>query len=181
MKKAIFLALTLFVSVAQADGYSSVRGEYRPGRNGTQDSEAASITVGKNINQYIDGELHARIKSNDDTNNTRVEGAVIGKLPLTDEVSFYTRGAVGEKFDGSNNDAYWSVEPDIRALVTSALTAKAGLRFRDAFDNSSDSTRTYRVGADYALDKTSVVTLGYDRSYGDSEFDAVNVGYGVKY
>lgn len=184
MKKALLVALALFASVVHAEGnYASVKGEYRNGRDNTQDATAVSLTVGQHINQYVDGELYARVKQNDDdTNNTRVEGAVVGKYPLLTGVTLYTRGAIGDKFDGTDDATYWSVEPGIKAQLTSDLAVKTGLRFRDSFnDNGNDSTRTYRLGAEYALNKTSVITAGYDRSLGDSEYDSIGLGYGINY
>lgn len=184
MKKAILVALALFASAAQAEGnYATIKGEYRNGRDNTQDANAYSITVGQNINQYLDGELYARLKQNDDdTNNTRVEGALVGKYPLLTGITLYTRSAIGDKFDGSNDATYWSLEPGIKAQLTADLAVKASLRFRDAFsDSNNDSTRTYRLGTEYALSKVSVITAGYDRSLGDSEYDAVSLGYGIKY
>ena len=179
--------MALFATSAMAEGnYAGIKAEYRSGRDDTQDATAYRLTVGQNINQYLDGEVYARVKSNDDdTNNTRVEGALVGKYPVTVAgygVQLYTRGAVGTKLDGSDNHSYWSVEPGVKVAATQDLSLKAGLRFRDAFDTSNaDSTRTYRLGAEYALTKTQTVSVGYDRSLGDSAYDAVSVGYGVKF
>ena len=184
MKKLTLAVLLALSTAAAAEGnYAGIKFESRQGRDATQDANAYSLTVGKNLNQYFDAEVYARIKSNDDsTNNTRAEAAVVAKYPVLSGIQLYTRGAIGEKFDGNSNDGYWSLEPGVKVAATQDLTVKAGLRFRDAFnDGNADSTRTYRLGADYALDKNQSLSVGYDRSLGDSKYDAIGIGYGVKF
>ena len=184
MKKLTLAVLMALSTAAAAEGnYAGIKFENRQGRDATQDANAYSLTVGKNLNQYFDTEVYARIKSNDDsTNNTRAELAVVGKYPVLSGINLYTRGAIGEKFDGTGNDGYWSLEPGVKVAATQDLSLKAGLRFRDAFnDANADSTRTYRLGAEYAVTKNQSVSLGYDRSLGDSKYDAIGIGYGVKF
>ena len=182
MKKTLLAVSILFATSVQAGEYVKVSGEYRNGRNGTQDSETFGITIGTNIDRYLDAELQSTVKSNDDdTNNTRVEAALIGKYPILSRLSLYARGAIGEKFNGSTNDEYLSIEPGVRYSVSPDLNLKAGLRFRESIDLDNDSTTTFRVSGGYNLTKTSIVSLGYDRSYGDSEYDAVNLGYTIAY
>jgi hypothetical protein len=183
MKKLTLAVLLALSTAAAAEGnYAGIKFESRQGRDAAQDANAYSLTVGKNLNQYFDAEVYARVKSNDDdTNNTRAEGAVIGKYPVLSGIQLYTRGAVGSKFDGNNDEKYWSLEPGVKVAATEKINVKAGLRFRDAFDANDDSTRTYRLGAEYALDKNQAVTVGYDRSLGDNKYDALGVGYGIKF
>ena len=187
MKRSLFAAVALvFATSALAEGnYAGIKLETRDGRNGTNGSDAFSMTVGKNVNKYLNAEIYTRLKNEDntDSNNTRLEGALVGAVatPVTG-LSVYTRGAVGKKFAGTGDYNYWSIEPGIKYAVTDAVSVKAGLRFRDAFDNANnDSTRTYKVSSEYAIDKNQSVSLGYDRAYGDSKYDAIGVGYGVKF
>lgn len=184
MKKTLLaVILAAFAATASAEGnYAGVKAEWRNGTNGTQDANAYSITAGQNINQYLDAEIYARVKSNDDdTNNTRLEGALIAKTTYG-YLTPYVRGAVGEKFDGTDNFAYWSLEPGVKVALTQDLSVKGGIRFRDAFNTGdNDSTRTYRLGADYAVTKASTVSLGVDFSRGDSEYNSIGAGYAVKF
>lgn len=184
MKKLVLaVALTLTAVAAQAEGtYAKVNIDWRNGLNGTQDANSYGLTIGQNINQYLDGELYTRIKSNDDdTNNTRLEGALIAKAAYGDFTP-YVRGAIGEKFDGTDNFAYWSIEPGIKYAVAPGLRVKGALRFRDAFNtNDNDSTRTYRVGAEYDVTKSQTVAFNVDKSLGDSEFVSVGGSYGIKF
>jgi len=62
------------------------------------------------------------------------------------------------------------------------LTVKAGWRHRDALDNANaDQTRSWRLGADYALTKNYSVAVGYDRVRGDSNYNAVNTSLNFKF
>lgn len=184
MKKLVLATLlTVTALSAHAEGnYARAGIEWRNGLNGGQDAMAYSLTVGQNINQYLDGEIHTRVKSNDDdTNNTRLEGALIAKATYGDFTP-YVRGALGEKFDGTDNYAYWSVEPGVKYALVPNLRVKGALRFRDAFNtNDNDSTRTYRVGAELDVTKSSTVSVNLDKSLGNSEFVAVGATYGVKF
>ena len=184
MKKLVLaVALTVTAFSAQAEGtYAKAGIEWRNGLNDTQDAMTYSLAVGQNINKNLDAELYTRIKSNDnDTNNTRLEGALIAKANYGDFTP-YVRGALGEKFDGTDNFAYWSVEPGIKYAVLPGLRVKGALRFRDAFNtNDNDSTRTYRVGAEYDVTNSSTVALNLDKSFGDSEFVSVGGSYGIKF
>lgn len=185
MKRSILLAavLTSFSSFAWADGtYAKVGAEWRNGQNSTQDSMAYSLALGQSINNNLDAELYTRIKSNDDdTNNTRLEGALIAKASYG-SFTPYVRGAVGEKLDGQDNHSYWSVEPGVKYAVLPGLRVKGALRFRDAFTTSNnDSTRTYRLGAEYDVTKSSTVALNVDKALGDSEYVAVGASYGIKF
>lgn len=184
MKKTLLaVILAAMATAASAEGnYAGVRAELRNGTNGTEDAAAYSLTAGQNINQNLDGEISVRVKSNDnDSNNTRMEGALIAKTQYGDFTP-YVRGAIGEKFDGTDNFAYWSVEPGVKYAVLSDLSVKAGIRFRDAFNTGdNDSTRTYRLGADYAVTKASTVSLGVDLQRGDSDYNTISAGYSVKF
>lgn len=189
MKKSLFAVVALvFATSALADGHSGYAGikvETRDGRDSTADSNTFSMTVGKSLNQYLNAEIYTRLKNEDgtDSNNTRLEGALVGAVATpVDGLSVYTRGAVGKKFDHTSDYNYWSIEPGVKYAVTNNIALKAGVRFRDAFTNSNnDSTTTYRLGAEYALNKNQAVTAGFDRASGDSDYNAFGLGYNVKF
>jgi outer membrane autotransporter protein len=62
------------------------------------------------------------------------------------------------------------------------LSVKAGYRYRAATDSANaDTTRAYRLGAEYALTKNYFVGVGYDRVRGDSDYNATNVSVGFKF
>lgn len=188
MKKLIITAaLLLSATAAQADhhsGYAGLRFETRDGIQGTQDSQAYGFTLGQNINKYFSAEVAGRLKDNDnDTNNTRLELGGVGKLPIEGtKFSLYNRVALGKKFDGSDNDTYWSIEPGARYAITQDLGVKAGIRFREGFQSSIvDSTKTYRLALDYAFTKNTSLTTGVDFLRGDSDSNNFMIGYNIKF
>jgi opacity protein-like surface antigen len=94
---------------------------------------------------------------------------------------FYIRTALGAK---SQNDShlYYSLEPGLRWKLSDKVIVKTGYRYRDAFNNDkNDMTHTARIGAEYALTDTQSITAGYDRSFGDSEFNGLSAGYAIKF
>lgn len=185
MKKLIAMALFLAAGTAFAGGFGSVEYSDRDGVNGGSDARATKVTMGTDINQMLKADVSLRQKTNtdNDLSDTRLEAGLTATQPVgASGLSIYGRGAVGEKFKTSANHSYYSVEPGVKYAVTPALSVKAGYRYRAALDSTNaDTTRTYRLGAEYALSKNYFVGLGYDRVRGDSEYNATNVTVGFKF
>ena len=214
---AVVLAVTA-VSAQAEDAKNFVHGQYTfrdtiAGQSDNPNRQGVNLTVGRNIGYGITLDANTQFRSENGSggnDTTRLETGATFQLPVTNDISLYTRGAIGYKFVdgqetntvtvksghghhartttynvvGEDNDdfTYYSVEPGVKLQLTSALNVRAGYRYRTAFNDSiNDKTNTVRVGAEYALDKTQSVTLGVDRAYGDSEFIGVNVGYAVKF
>jgi opacity protein-like surface antigen len=185
MKKFIALAALLAASTAFAGGFGSVEYSGRDGVDGTADARATKVTMGTDINQLLKADFSLRQKTNtdNDLSDTRLEAGLTATQPIGGTgFSVYGRGAVGEKFKTSANYTYYSVEPGIKYAVTPALSVKAGYRYRAALDSANaDTTRSYRLGAEYAITKNYFVGLGYDRVRGDSDYNATNVSVGFKF
>lgn len=184
MKKFLAMAALLAASTAFAGGFGAVEYSSRDGVDGTADARATKVTMGTDLNQTFKADFSLRQKTDTDNNlsDTRLEGGLTGTVPVAGGLSVYGRGAVGEKFKTSTNYTYYSVEPGIKYAVTQDLTVKAGYRYRAATDSvNADTTRSWRVGAEYALTKNYFVGLGYDRVRGDSNYNATNVSFGVKF
>ena len=185
MKKFIALAVLAVSGAAFAGGFGSVEYGSRDGVDGNADARATKVTMGTDLNQTFKADLSLRQKADTDNNlsDTRFEGGLTGTVPTgVPGLSVYGRGAVGEKFKTSTNYSYYSVEPGIKYAVTPVLSVKAGYRYRAAMDSTNaDTTRTYRLGAEYALTKNYFVGLGYDQVRGDSKYNATNVSVGFKF
>ena len=185
MKKFIALAVLAVSGAAFAGGFGSVEYSSRDGVDGAADARATKVTMGTDLNQTFKADLSLRQKADTDNNlsDTRFEGGLTGTVPTgVPGLSVYGRGAVGEKFKSSSNYSYYSVEPGIKYAVTPVLSIKAGYRYRAAMDSTNaDTTRTYRLGAEYALTKNYFLGLGYDQVRGDSKYNATNVSVGFKF
>ena len=65
---------------------------------------------------------------------------------------------------------------------TFALKLKASYRYRDAINDSvADRTNTYKVGADYDINKTTFVTGSVGRTTGDKEYTSIQGGVGIRF
>lgn len=180
MKTAFLIAALLTSTVAMADGhYAGIKVEARDGQEGADDSTAVGLTLGKTFTPTLSGEVYTRTKWDDgqDSNNTRIEGALTVSIPLAGRWSWYTRPAVGEKFVSGNQYTYWSIEPGIKFRLAPAWSLRTGLRFRDSFGEQAEQTHTYRFAAEYRWTDTSTLSLGLDQQQGVSEHRAVGVGF----
>jgi hypothetical protein len=109
--------------------------------------------------------------------STRLEAGATVNGP----VGLYARAAVGQKYSNTTDFTYYSVEPGIAVAVpgVAGLTAKAGYRFRSAFDSTqnNDQTHTARYSLAYAVSKNDTVAVKYDRVNGDNNQKVVAVAY----
>ncbi len=123
-----------------------------------------------------------RFNKEDGNSSTRLDTGLTYQIPLTQTVSLYTRGGIGYKITTSDDNTYYSVEPGVKFQVTQPLNLRMSWRYRDSFnDQIKDQTHTVRFGAEYALDKNSVITANLDRFYGDSEAIGYTFGYVHKF
>ena len=184
MKKFIVLAMMALSGAAFAGGFGAVEYSSRDGVDGTADARATKVTMGTDLNQTFKADFSLRQKTDTDNNlgDTRLEAGLTGTVPVANGLSAYGRLGMGEKFKSSTNYTYYSVEPGVKYAVTPDLSVKLGYRYRAAMDSvNADTTRAWRVGAEYALTKNYFVGLGYDQVRGDSNYNATNVTVGFKF
>ena len=189
MKKLVLVAAMLLATTfAQAESF--VHGQYTfrdtiAGQAGEPNRQGVNLTVGNKLDNGITLDAGVQVRSqNGETgsNTTRLETGASYQLPVSQDFAIYTRGAVGYKLTDADDFGYYSIEPGVKWQVAQPLNVGVGYRYRDAFsDANKDKTNTVRLGAEYALAKDKTITLGLDRSYGDSEFLGLNVGYAVKF
>jgi len=94
------------------------------------------------------------------------------------------RVSVGEKFNVSNaagntvDFSYYTIEPKASYAVTDSLSLAAAWRYRNSFSDAVNyETRTWKVGADYAVSKKDEVGFRYFTKRGDSNTNGVEVAY----
>lgn len=192
MTRSILLAVLLAISTgAYAEGnFAHIQYTFRDTVASNSDDtnrQGVNFTFGTTVSPGVVLDVNnqfrtERLNSDTGSSSNRLEAGVTKNLELTNNVVVYGRGALGQKFATSEDHSYYSVEGGVKTQLTTALNVRAGYRYRDSFNDSvSDKTNTIRFGAEYALNKNNVVTLGIDRAYGDSEFIGYNAGYLVKF
>lgn len=192
MTRSILLAVLLAISTgAYAEGnFAHIQYTFRDTVASNSDDvnrQGANFTFGTTVSPGVVLDINnqfrtERLNSDTGSSSNRLEAGVTKQFDLTNNVAVYGRGALGQKFASDEDHTYYSVEGGVRTQLTSALNVRAGYRFRDSFSDSYfDKTNTIRLGAEYALNKTSALTLGVDRAYGDSEFIGYNAGYVVRF
>lgn len=182
MKKLTFAVLmTLSFASFAADNFGHIQLVHRDtvGDNSNDPNRlGANITLGhkfaSNFSMDFNGQYRQQ-NGNDKNVSTRLE---IGATPQNE--FFYVRTALGTK-SSDDSHLYYSIEPGLRWTLTPKLTAKTAYRYRDAFSNNNDQTHTARLGLEYALTDAQSVTAGFDRSFGDSEWNGISLGYAIKY
>ena len=94
------------------------------------------------------------------------------------------RLGLGEVINGVNASgktvdfSYYTVEPKASYNITPQLTALTSWRYRNAFQDSVNyQTRTWKLGAGYALTNFDEVEVKYFQKRGDSQTNGIEVGY----
>lgn len=180
MKKLFtILAMLAITTSAMAD---SVTFENQSLNNVTgNDQNMYLIAVRHSFTNSIAGDVVFSNVQTENTNalSTRLEGGVTASTPLFGSVKGYVRTAIGQKYTNTKDYQYYSIEPGLSAPV-GPFTVKVGYRHRDATDNAvnkTENTQTWRSTVSYALSKKHSISVGYDRTRGDSDQKITKVGY----
>jgi opacity protein-like surface antigen len=188
---AIVAGAMLLSGVAMAadnvNPYAKAEYQYQNGRDSQSDASGAKFTVGNQFNANWAAEVSSETMQKQSTKalTTYGEIAVIPSLAFGSGFTGYARVATGAAWaSGSNSFNYYSIEPGVKYDVAPGTAVKVAYRYRDAYDNTANpnfQTHVYRLGLEQSLAKNVSATVGYDRSYGDSKYDAVLVGLNVKF
>jgi outer membrane autotransporter protein len=183
---ATIVALAASTS-AMAQTFGGVEYNYRDGwgedKGVTQNGY--TLTLGTFVAKDTAIDLKSVFRREDGTGDTtnRVETGLTQGFEIPGLVfKPYVRAAVGQQFVTGDDFSYYSVEPGVRMPLTNKLTGRVAYRYRNAFDNANQfETNTARLGLEYAINKNHSLGLGYDRIYGDSKANGVNVGYNIRF
>ena len=180
-----FFVGVFFATGAMADPYASAAYQFQNGRDGQADANGMRFIVGNNFNKNWSAEVAGETMRSEGTKtiSTLAEAAVIPSIPVGSTASVYLRAATGMAYvSGADGFGYYSLEPGVKLALSDSTGIKLGYRFRDSYDdNKSFKTNTVRLGLEQALTKNVAGFLGYDRSSGDSKYDAALVGLNVKF
>jgi hypothetical protein len=112
------------------------------------------------------------------------EARVQKMFEVVPKLSLGARLGIGEVFNGANKAGqtvdfgYYTVEPKAEYMITPELSALASWRFRDSFkDQEAYQTRTWKVGAGYAVTKKDLVEVKYFKERGDTRSNGVALEY----
>ena len=182
MKKlvlAVLLAVSATATAADNFGHIQLVHRNTVGDDaGNPNRHGANITLGHKFANNFSMDFNGQYRQENGSNGTDSTRLEIGATPQNEK--FYIRTVLGVKSSG-DSDLYYSIEPGLRWALAPKLTAKTAYRYRDAFSANNNQTHTARIGLEYAVTDTQAVTAGYDRSFGDSEFNGLALGYAIKY
>jgi opacity protein-like surface antigen len=188
MKKSLIATLIAglaFSTVALAESsYIKLEGVHYNYTNKPNDKNGFNLQVGTEIGNGIKLDLknEFRVEENAHKNSNRLEAGATYEAKVYDKIGVSLRGSIGEKYADDTNYGYYTIEPGVSYALTDALKLKASYRLRDAFsDSHADRTNTYKVGADYDLNKTAYVTGSIGRTTGDSEYTSIQGGVGIRF
>ena len=185
MKKVILIMLLLMTkNIMAEDYYAKISLGQQDGKDGQQDAIEGSFKLGKKLNSNFSTEIKAAHKQKDIKGfGTRIGAAIIGKVKLLDNLSAYTRVGVGNKKTDMNTFNFWAITPGLKYKIDDKWSIKGGVRFRDAFDTDKyrDYTKTFKAGVGYKLTESRSLSIGFKRKVGDSEYNAIGVGYGISF
>lgn len=183
---AVLAVAALGATAAQAEdlkNFGKVEYAFRD-YEGSANKNGANITLGREVAPGIklDGKVEFRHENGSEKISNRAEVGATYTYALLTNTNVFVRGAVGEKFTDGDSYSYYVVEPGVKLALNKEWAVVSSYRFRDAFnDGRAEETHRAKIGAEYALTKTTVLTADVARSWGDSQYNSVNVGYGFKF
>jgi len=182
--KQMFLIILLLLtkSIMAEDYYAQISLGQQDGKDGQQDATEGGFVLGLKLNSNFSTEIKVTHKQKDNKGfSTRIGAAILGKVKLLDNLSAYMRVGAGNKKTNTNTFNFWVITPGLKYKIDDKWSIKGGVRFRDAFDTDQhrDYTKTFKVGIGYKFTENKSLSIGFKRKVGDSEYNAISVGYGI--
>ncbi|MGE4597044.1 MAG: outer membrane beta-barrel protein [Methylophilaceae bacterium] len=182
--KQMFLIILLLLtkSIMAEDYYAKISLGQQDGKDGQQDAIEGGFVLGLKLNSNFSTEIKVMHKQKDNKGfSTRIGVAILGKVKLLDNLSAYMRVGAGNKKTNTNTFNFWVITPGLKYKIDDKWSIKGGVRFRDAFDTDQhrDYTKTFKVGIGYKFTENKSLSIGFKRKVGDSEYNAISVGYGI--
>jgi len=184
--KQMFLIILLLLtkSIMAEDYYAQISLGQQDGKDGQQDATEGGFVLGLKLNSNFSTEIKVTHKQKDNKGfSTRIGAAILGKVKLLDNLSAYMRVGAGNKKTNTNTFNFWVITPGLKYKIDDKWSIKGGVRFRDAFDTDQhrDYTKTFKVGIGYKFTENKSLSIGFKRKVGDSEYNAISVGYGISF
>lgn len=177
MKKYILTTLLSLVSLPALAGSVSIELQDMDTKRGVSDMRAVILTVRDNITKNVFGDLSVVGVKVDSTQ--AVSNRIDAGLMIRSDTGLALRVALGERYTGQTNYAYYSVNPSFSTGIgKTGFVGSVGWRFREAFDSGiNEQTRSWRFGLAYNVNKTNQVGVAYYKVNGTIEQNIVGLNY----
>lgn len=153
--------------------------EYNMVDGNNANANQANVTFAKKLNPYLAADVKGEF-SRTDSSGALGDRLEVGLSTRYDILTL--RGAVGEKFSNGENHSYFLIEPGVKFQLDQDLSLIARYRYRDTFSNNyNEETHRVKFGAEYNLTKNTVVDASFARSFGDTQYNTIAVGYSVNF
>lgn len=192
MKKFILIAGLLLSSAVMAESGVNFEFERERGVNSPNTMEnTVKVAPFVKLDNGVKLDLQFGASREDGSvsgNNNAVENSIEARAQkmwtVAPSLKLGARVSVGEKINGINASgktvdfSYYTVEPKASYALTEKLSALTSWRYRNAFsDTVNYQTRTWKVGAGYAVTKQDEVEVKYFSKRGDFNTNGVELAY----
>jgi len=105
------------------------------------------------------------------------------KNKINDNLSFFSRVAVGKKYLHAKNYSYWNIENGFKLNISKKLDGVVSLRFRESFNQEkwNEFDRTYKMGLIYKISDVYSFTTNFNHARGESQFDSIGLNFKVNF
>ena len=184
MKKIVVLLTLLTVStlaLADKKGYFyGVKFDHKNSIGGT-DANTFGVEFGKHVYDWLDVKVATNYTDKEGRskgNSYRLEAGPKFKYKLNKDWSTSLFLATGQKFVKDDDYGYWVVTPGVKYKINQDWSVGTSVRFRNSYDTShNQSDRTYAVKLGYKITPDVSVSTRYRMKRGDSEYNAIGVGF----
>ena len=180
----VIILLLMTKNIMAENYYAKISFGHQNGKDGDRDANEGGFKLGLKINSNLTTEIKVAHKQKDTKGfSTRISAGITGKVKLLDNLDVYIRVGAGNKKTNTKVFNFWAITPGLKYKIDNKWSIKGGVRFRDAFntDKYNDYTKTFKFGVGYKLNKSKSLSIGFKRKVGDSEYNAIGLGYGFSF
>ena len=181
----VLLMTVSTLALADKKGYFyGVKFDHKNSIGGT-DANTYGMEFGKHVYDWLDIKVSTNYTDKEGRskgNSYRLEAGPQFKYKINDTWSSSLFLATGKKFVKDDDYGYWVVTPGVKYKINQDWSLGTSVRFRNSYDTShNQSDRTYAVKLGYKLTPDVEVSTRYRIKRGDSEYNAIGVGFKFKF
>ena len=177
----VLLMTVSTLALADKKGYFyGVKFDHKNSIGGT-DANTFGVEFGKHVYDWLDVKVSTNYTDKEGRskgNSYRLEAGPKFKYKFNDTWSTSLFLATGQKFVKDDDYGYWVVTPGVKYKINQDWSVGTSVRFRNSYDTShNQSDRTYAVKLGYKITPDVTVSTRYRMKRGDSEYNAIGVGF----